>query len=708
MKVHKKVFRYGDHEVVMETGRIARQADGAVLVSMSDTVVLVTAVGCPEAVEEQVFLPLTVNYQERTYSAGKIPGGFFKREGRPGEKETLISRLIDRPIRPLFPEGFFNEVQIIATVISLNPDVDADVPALLGAFAAMEISGLPFNGPGAAARVGFMNGGYVLNPTLSQLEESDLDLVAAGTEKAVLMVESQANLLTEEQMLGAVVFAHEQMQPVIQVIRELKEETAKPPWSWQPEPEDAALKAALVERFAGRLEEAYQVTDKIQRQQQLDELRNAAVDEFDEEQTMTLKVKRHFKKLEKSIVRNRIITGEPRMDGRNTRTVRPLDMRAGLLPRTHGSALFTRGETQALVATTLGTDRDAQIVDAIEGEMKDRFMLHYNFPPYCTGETGFMSSPKRREIGHGRLAKRGLLGVMPGKDEFPYVIRVVSEVTESNGSSSMASVCGASLSLMDAGVPLKSVVAGIAMGLILEDDKFAVLTDILGDEDHLGDMDFKVIGSDTGITALQMDIKSDGVAPEIMMVALEQAKEGRLHILNEMNQVINKPNELSEYAPRLLTMTINPERIRDVIGKGGATIRSITEETGATIDIEDSGVVTIASADKEAADRARKRIEELTVDVEVGKIYEGNVKKITDFGAFVTILPGRDGLVHISQISSDRDKFVKKVSDEVSEGDLVKVKVLEINKQGRIRLSMKDTDTDSLESIGPTEENVVQ
>ena len=689
MQTIRKAFSYGQHEVVIETGHIARQADAAVMVTMHDTVVLVSVVGRPQANEGQDFFPLTVNYQERTYAAGKIPGGFFKREGPPSEKETLISRLIDRPLRPLFPEGFCNEVQVIATVVSLNPQVDPDIPALLGAFAAMEISGIPFNGPGAGARVGFIDGERVLNPTAAQMEKSALDLVIAGSETAVLMVESEASLLSENQMLDAVVYGHEQIQTAIQAIRELAQEVGKPRWGFQPSPPDQALKDAITERFHEAFRSVYTIVDKVERYGKLEALRKQAIDALVDETTEEMKVKRYVKALEKEIVRTRIINGEARIDGRDTRSVRPLDIAVGVLPRTHGSALFTRGETQALVVTTLGTDRDAQIVDAIEGERRERFMLHYNFPPYCVGETGFLRAPKRREIGHGKLAKRGLQAVMPEQSEFPYVIRIVSEVTESNGSSSMASTCGTSLSLLDAGVPIRAPIAGIAMGLILEQSKFAVLTDILGDEDHLGDMDFKVAGTRDGITALQMDIKVKGVTPALMATALEQARAARLHILDKMETVIREPKPLSQYAPRLLTMTINPERIRDVIGKGGSVIRSITEETGATIDIEDSGVITIASVDKAAADRACKLIEDLTAEAEVGKVYLGKVAKIMDFGAFVTILPGRDGLVHISQISNDKRRRVNKVSDELSEGDTVNVKVLEIDKQGRVRLSMR-------------------
>jgi polyribonucleotide nucleotidyltransferase len=699
-----KTFQYGEHTVTLETGAIARQADGAVLVSMSDTTVLVTSVAKREEVEGRDFFPLTVNYQEKTYAAGKIPGGFFKREGRPSEKETLTSRLIDRPLRPLFPKAFTNEVQIIATVISLNPDVDPDIPALIGASAALAISGVPFNGPIGAARVGYIDGQYVLNPTYTQLETSQLDLVVAGTEQAVLMVESEAKILQEDVMLGAVVFGHEQMQIAIQAIRELAAEAGKPAWDWQPPAEDEELTTTLAEACAASLSEAYLIVDKQQRQQRVGEIRDEIVARLGGEEDSKWSadaVKGAFNSLEKKTVRSRVLRGEPRIDGRDNKTVRSLDIQVKALPRTHGSAIFTRGETQALVVTTLGTGRDAQLIDAIEGERKDHFMLHYNFPPFCVGETGFIGSPKRREIGHGKLAKRALRAVVPVEDEFPYVIRVVSEITESNGSSSMASVCGTSLSLMDAGVPLTAPVAGIAMGLIKDEDKFAVLTDILGDEDHLGDMDFKVAGTAEGVTALQMDIKIQGITSQIMQIALQQAKEGRLHILAAMNQVIDKPRlEMSEYAPRFITMKINPDKIRDVIGKGGATIRSITEQTGATIDIEDDGSIKIASVDKDAGEEARRLIEELTADVEVGKIYNGRVAKIMDFGAFVTVLPGRDGLVHISQISDER---VANVSDKLSEGDHVRVKVLEIDKQGRVKLSMKAVVADDAEAKAKAE-----
>ncbi|RFA30585.1 polyribonucleotide nucleotidyltransferase [Alkalilimnicola ehrlichii] len=688
--VSKKTFQYGEHTVTLETGAVARQATGAVLVNMSDTVVLVTAVGKKSA-EPKDFLPLTVNYQERTYAAGKIPGGFFKREGRPTEKETLTSRLIDRPLRPLFAEGFSDEVQVIATVISMNPEVDPDIPALIGASAALAVSGLPFNGPIGAARVGYKDGQYLLNPSFSALSDSDLDLVVAGTRDAVLMVESEANLLSEEIMLGAVLYGHEQMQAAIDAIDELKAEAGKPAWEWVAPAKDETLAQQVAAEAEAALREAYSIAEKQARQEKVGEIRDAVVEKLvgeDESEGPSLKdVNNAFKSLEKEIVRGRILAGEPRIDGRDNQTVRYIDIEVGTLPRTHGSAIFTRGETQALVVTTLGTGRDAQIIDAIEGERKENFMLHYNFPPYCVGEISFMLAPKRREIGHGRLAKRGVQAVMPSPEECPYVIRVVSEITESNGSSSMASVCGTSLSLMDAGVPIKAPVAGIAMGLIKDGDKFAVLSDILGDEDHLGDMDFKVAGTETGISALQMDIKIQGITREIMEQALEQAKAGRLHILQKMNEAIQTPRtEMSEYAPRLITIRIDPEKIRDVIGKGGATIRALTEETGTSIDINDDGVVTIASVDKAAGEDAKRRIELLTADVEVGKVYQGRVQKLMDFGAFVNILPGRDGLVHISQISDQR---VENVSDALSEGEIVKVKVLEVDRQGRIRLSIK-------------------
>ncbi len=689
----KKTFQYGDHAVTIETGEIARQASGAVMISMGDTVVMVTAVGLKEVKEGRDFFPLTVNYQERTYAAGKIPGGFFKREGRPSEKETLTSRLIDRPLRPLFPKGFLNEVQVIATVVSIDPEIDSDIPALLGASAAVALSGIPFSGPIGAARVGYCDGAYLLNPSRTQLQGSALDLVVAGTENAVLMVESDAHELPEEVMLGAVMFGHEQMQIAIKAIRELAAAAAQPAWSWQPTAKDADLLAAVSAAGESAINEAYQLREKQARQQRLAEIRATLLAKLAPEGSGKADAVKHaVGSLEKKVVRGRILKGEPRIDGRDARSIRPITVRTGVLPRTHGSALFTRGETQALVVATLGTGRDAQLIDAIEGGRKEPFMLHYNFPPSCTGETGMVGSPKRREIGHGRLAKRGIAAVMPNADEFPYVIRVVSEITESNGSSSMASVCGSSLALMDAGVPLKAPVAGIAMGLIKEGDGFAVLSDILGDEDYLGDMDFKVAGSAKGVTALQMDIKIDGITREIMEAALAQAKEGRLHILGIMNQVLSEARgQMSDYAPRIISFKIHPDKIRDVIGKGGATIRAITEETGATIDIVDDGTVKIASVDKAAGLEARRRVEEITADVEVGRIYEGRVAKLMDFGAFVTILPGRDGLVHISQISEER---VENVSDKLTEGEVVRVKVLEVDKQGRIRLSMKAVLTD--------------
>jgi len=687
----KKEFQFGDHKVTLETGEIARQADGAVMINMGDTVVLCTVVGSKEAVEGRDFFPLTVDYQEKTYAAGKIPGGFFRREGRPSEKEVLTARLIDRPIRPLFPKGFTNEVQVICTVMSHNPYVDPEIPSLIGTSAALAISGLPFQGPIGAARVGYKNGEYLLNPPGVGLSEvTDLDLVVAGTADAVLMVESEARELPEEVMLGAVLFGHEQMQVAIRAIEELAAEAGKEPWPFEPPVEDEALAAAVAEAAEADVTEAYKIADKLERYGRLDEIKAGVLEKLgggEEPRWSEEEIKGAFEKLKKRIVRSRILAGEPRIDGRDTKTVRPITIKTGLLPRTHGSALFTRGETQALVVTTLGTERDAQIIDALDRSYRESFMLHYNFPPFCVGETGRVGSPKRREIGHGRLAKRGVLAVMPSIEEFPYSIRVVSEITESNGSSSMASVCGTSLSLMDAGVPIKAPVAGVAMGLIKEGDQFAVLTDILGDEDHLGDMDFKVAGTEKGVNALQMDIKIQGITREIMQIALDQAKEGRLHILGEMNKAISAPREeMSEHAPRIISFRIHPDKIRDVIGKGGATIRSITEETGATIDLDDSGLVKIFSVDKAAGELARKRVELITADVEVGKVYEGKVAKIMDFGAFVNILPGKDGLVHISQISDER---VEKVSDKLSEGDVVKVKVLEVDKQGRIRLSMK-------------------
>ncbi|SMF96603.1 polyribonucleotide nucleotidyltransferase [Methylomagnum ishizawai] len=684
----RKQFKYGEHLVTFETGEIARQADAAVMVDMEGTVVLVTVVGKKEASPETDFFPLTVNYQEKAYAAGRIPGGFFKREGRPTEKETLTARLIDRPIRPLFPDGFTHEVQVVATVLSLNPEIDPDVPSMLGASAALTLSGMPFQGPIAAARVAYIDDQYVLNPLASDLDDSMLDLVVAGTSKAVLMVESEAAMLPEEVMLGAVIFGHEQMQVAIDAILELAEMVGVKSWNWTPPVPDTALEEAVKAQAGAAVDAAYRIADKQLRGQTVKEARKAVIEALTAEgRYSTTAVRGVFERLEYDTVRARILDEAQRIDGRDLVTVRPITIRTGVLPRTHGSALFTRGETQALVVATLGTGRDAQVIDAIEGEYKDPFMLHYNFPPYCVGETGNIGSPKRREIGHGRLAKRGVQAVMPDPDSFPYVIRVVSEITESNGSSSMASVCGTSLALMDAGVPIEAPVAGIAMGLIKEGDRFAVLSDIMGDEDHLGDMDFKVAGTRDGVTALQMDIKIDGITAEIMSKALDQAKAGRLHILGKMNQVLATPRkEMSDYAPRIMSMTIDPSKIRDVIGKGGATIRAITEETGASIDITDDGIVKIASVDREAGDEARRRIEAITAEVEVGKIYEGKVVRLMDFGAFVTILPGKDGLVHISQIS---DEHVEKVSDKLSEGDVVRVKVLEIDRQGRVRLSMK-------------------
>ena len=695
MNSTKKSFQFGEHEVTLETGGIARQADGAVMVNMADTQVLVTAVGKKAADPGRDFFPLTVNYQEKTYAAGKIPGGFFKREGRPGEKEILTCRLIDRPVRPLFPKGFKNEVQIIATVMSLNPDIDPDIPALLGASAALAISGMPFAGPIGAAKVSYKDGGYVLNPGREAVAEGELELVVAGTKDAVLMVESEASGLSEEVMLGAVMFGHEQMQVAIDAISELAAEVGKPAWDWTAPETDEALAAAVADSATDGMATAYQITDKQERQAAVGAVKSASVEALaggDDAQWSAEDVKGELYKLEKSTVRQRIIKGEPRIDGRDKSTVRAIDVEVGTLPRAHGSAVFTRGETQAIVVATLGTGRDAQMIDAIEGERKEPFMLHYNFPPFCVGETGFVGSPKRREIGHGKLARRGIEAVMPNMEEFGYVIRVVSEITESNGSSSMASVCGTSLALMDAGVPLKAPVAGVAMGLVKEGDDFAVLTDILGDEDHLGDMDFKVAGTEDGITALQMDIKIQGITKEIMSTALDQARDGRLHILGEMNKVLGETRtEMSEWAPTIMTMKIDPEKIRDVIGKGGAVIRAITEETGASVDIDNDGTIRIASVDGASGKEAHRRIELITADVEVGRIYDGKVARLMDFGAFVTILPGKDGLVHISQISNER---VEKVSDKLAEGDEVKVKVLEVDRQGRVRLSMKEVDAE--------------
>jgi len=684
----RKEFNYGDHLVTLETGEIARQADAAVMVDMAGTVVLVTAVGLKEVTREGDFFPLTVNYQEKTYAAGRIPGGFFKREGRPSEKETLTARLIDRPIRPLFPEGFTHEVQVVATVLSLNPEVDPDIPSIIGASAALSLSGMPFQGPIAAARVGYKDGQYLLNPSKSQLATSDLDLVVAGTGKAVLMVESEAKMLPEDVMLGAVLFGHEQLQAAIAAIHELVQAAGVNAWNWTPPEVDEALRQAVADAAQEPIAQAYRIAEKLARQQALKDIRSQTVASLTAEGQFAEKhVRGALEHLEYETVRNNILSDGRRIDGRDARTVRPITIRTGVLPRTHGSALFTRGETQALVVATLGTGRDAQVIDAIDGEYKDSFMLHYNFPPYCVGEVGMIGSPKRREIGHGRLAKRGVQAIMPTQEEFPYVVRVVSEITESNGSSSMASVCGSSLALMDAGVPTKAPVAGIAMGLIKEGGRFAILSDIMGDEDHLGDMDFKVAGSEEGVTALQMDIKIDGITPEIMKVALDQAKEGRLHILSKMAEALSGPRQqMSDYAPRIISFTIDPSKIREVIGKGGATIRAITEETGASIDITDDGLVKVASVDRAAGEEARRRIEAITAEVEVGKIYEGKVVRLMDFGAFVTVLPGKDGLVHISQIS---DEHVEKVSDKLAEGDVVRVKVLEIDRQGRVRLSMK-------------------
>jgi polyribonucleotide nucleotidyltransferase len=693
VNVHKKTFQYGPHSVTLETGRLARQADGAVLVSMGDTVVLVTAVGRKEAAPGKDFLPLTVNYVEKTYAAGRIPGGFFKREGRPTEKETLTSRLIDRPIRPLFPDGFYNEVQVIATVISLDPEIDSDVPAMLGASAALCLSGMPFKGPIGAARIGYHDGQYLLNPTAKDLETSTLDLVVAGTADAVLMVESEADRLPEAVMLGAVVHGHEQMQVAIRAIRELAAEAGKPAWQFVPAASDAELAAAVAALTEAELTKAYAITEKRSRYARIAEIKQQGIEALGGGETPKFdakKVSDELGRLEYNLVRHKVLVGERRIDGRDMRTVRPITVETGVLPRTHGSALFTRGETQALVTTTLGTGRDAQIIDALSGERKEPFMLHYNFPPFSVNEVSMQLAPKRREIGHGNLARRGISAVMPDMGTFPYVIRVVSEILESNGSSSMASVCGTSLALMDAGVPIKAPVAGVAMGLVLEGERFQVLTDILGDEDHLGDMDFKVAGTADGVTALQMDIKIEGITKEIMRVALDQAREARLHILGEMAKVLSKPRDtMSEWAPTIITMKIDPEKIREVIGKGGAVIRAITEETGTTIDIENDGTVKIASVNGAAGREAQRRIELITSEVEVGRVYEGKVVRLMDFGAFVQILPGKDGLVHISQISDER---VERVSDKLKEGDMIRVKVLEVDRQGRVRLSMRSVD----------------
>ena len=684
----RKEFKYGDHLVTMETGEIARQASGSVLINVEGTSLLVAVVGKKEA-QGGDFFPLTVNYQEKAYAAGKIPGGFFKREGRPTEKETLTCRLIDRPIRPLFPDGYTNEVQIVATVVSLNPEIDTEIPAILGASAALAVSGLPFNGPVGAASVGYKEGSYLLNPSKTDIEDSQLKLVVAGTEHAVLMVESEAELLSEEVMLGAVLFGHEQMQCAITAINEFAAEVATPAYEWVAPEIDTTLEGLVKAEVESGIQAAYKIAEKLVRQDELSAIRGACVEKLTaDDQYQERDIRDIIEHLEKKIVRGSIIDERVRIDGRDLSTVRAISVKTGVLERAHGSALFTRGETQALVVATLGTERDAQIIDALAGEYKEPFMLHYNFPPYCVGETGFVGSPKRREIGHGKLAKRGVAAVLPNMEEFPYTIRVVSEITESNGSSSMASVCGSSLALMDAGVPTKAPVAGIAMGLIKEGDNFVVLSDILGDEDHLGDMDFKVAGSEQGITALQMDIKIDGITAEIMKSALEQAKQGRLFILGEMNKALSETREeMSDFAPRIITFKIDPSKIREVIGKGGATIRGITEKTGASVDLTDDGVIKVASVDKAAGEEAKRIIEEITAEVEVGKIYEGKVARLMDFGAFVTILPGKDGLVHISQISDER---VEKVSDKLSEGDVIKVKVLEIDRQGRVRLSMKE------------------
>ena len=689
-----QTFQYGDNEMRLETGQIARQASGAVLASLGETVVLVTVVAA-RGPSGRDFFPLTVDYEERTYAAGRIPGGFFKREGRPAEKAILTARLIDRPIRPLFPEGFNNEIQVIATVMSVDPEIDPDIVAMVGASAALSISGVPFNGPIGGARVGYIDGEYVLNPTASQLEASALNLVVAGTDSAVLMVESEADQLTEEQMLGAVMFGHESAKAAINAIDALVAEVGNPRWEWEAEAKDDALFEKVSAAVGSDIEGAYKIADKSDRQEAMAAVKQKAVSDLlsdDADDSEAESLKSAIKVLEKNTVRGRILANEPRIDGRDKETVRPITIETGVLPRTHGSALFTRGETQAIVTCTLGTERDSQVIDALEGERRDPFMLHYNFPPFCVGETGRVGSPKRREIGHGRLAKRAMLAALPSTEDFPYVIRAVSEITESNGSSSMATVCGTSLALMDAGVSLKAPVAGVAMGLIKEGNQFAVLTDILGDEDHLGDMDFKVAGTSDGVTALQMDIKIDGITKEIMEQALDQAKRGRLHILGEMAKAISTPREeMSRYAPRITTMSVPTDKIRDVIGKGGVTIRAISEATGAAIDIDDDGTIKIATSDLSAAEEARRRIEQITADVEAGTIYEGKVVRLMDFGAFVNILPGKDGLVHISQISEER---VANVSDKLSEGDLVKVKVLEVDKQGRIRLSMKAVESD--------------
>ena len=691
MKSITKKFQYGNHEVILETGKIARQADSAVLANIGGTVVLTTVVAKDDG-QARDFFPLTVNYQEKTYAAGKIPGGFFKREGRPAEKETLISRLIDRPIRPLFPKEFTHEVQVICTVMSLNPEIDADIVSLIGASAALKISGVPFQGPLGAAKVGYKDGFYLLNPSKTELSSSDLDLVVAGTKDGVLMVESEAKMLNEDVMLGAVSFGHNEMQVLIDEINNFANEFGIKDYTWnKPVNENENLEKEVYSAFKESMTEANLISDKAERNLKISSIRQDAVEKYNtEEECKKDCIVNSIHDLQKDIVRKNILAGKPRIDGRDNKTVRNISIEVDLLPKTHGSALFTRGETQAIVVATLGTDRDGQIIDAIDGKYEDKFMLHYNFPPFSVGETGFVGSPKRREIGHGKLAKRAIVPVLPSPDDFPYVIRVVSEITESNGSSSMASVCGTSLSLMDAGVPIISPVAGIAMGLIKENEEFVVLSDILGDEDHLGDMDFKVAGTKDGVTALQMDIKINGITEEIMKIALAQAKDGRVHILGEMNKVINSSREeVSENAPRFVTIQVKSDKVRDVIGKGGATIRSLTEETGAVIDIDDTGMIKISAVDKDAVELAKTKIEQLTADVEVDKIYEGKVAKIMDFGAFVTVLPGKDGLVHISQICEER---VENVTDKVKEGEIVKVKVLEIDKQGRIKLTMKGLD----------------
>jgi len=690
----RKEIQFGQHTLVLETGEVARQAN-SVVVTLGETVVLVAMTGRTEARAGQEFFPLTVDFIEKYYAAGKIPGGFFKREARPSENATLTSRLIDRSVRPLFPEGFYNEIQIVATVVSADDKVNPDVPALIGASAALALSGCPYQGPVAAVRVGYIDGEYVLNPDLDQMDATELNLIVAGIESGVVMVESEADQLSEEVMLNAVVFGQEELQKVIVAINEFVDQARQPAWDWQPPVADQAIVDQVNAGYENDVKQAYKIREKSARQDAVKALRTRLKGEFADNADGLEEALEALHDIESATVRGAILSGEPRIDGRSTRDVRPITIRTGVLPRTHGSALFTRGETQALVVTTLGTERDAQVIDALQGEYKDSFMLHYNFPPYCVGETGRMGVTKRRELGHGRLAKRALTALVPTREEFPYTLRVVSEITESNGSSSMASVCGGSLAMMDAGVPLKAAVAGIAMGLIKDDSRFAVLSDILGDEDHLGDMDFKVAGTRNGVTALQMDIKVTGITGEIMGVALDQAREGRLHILECMDSAIDSPREeMSDYAPRIISIKINPEKILDVIGKGGATIRSITETTGATIDIDDDGSVRIASVDKSAGEEARRLVEQITADVEVGTVYEGKVVKLMDFGAFVTILPGRDGLLHISQISNER---VEKVSDKLSEGDVVKVKVLEVDRQGRIRLSVKALLEDSSE-----------